>query len=72
MTIELLLAIAALCAEPGQNRVYCKTMLIGCVQESATKDADVAAKCYWDEYMTDNPWMPKTTAPTEQTHGRCH
>ena len=58
MSPELLLAIVALCSEPDKNRVFCKTMMLGCVEQSINKDADAAAQCYWDEYMTDRPWMP--------------
>ena len=69
MTTELLLAIAALCAEPNQDRTQCKTAMIDCVNDSAIKDADALAKCYLDEYMIGKPWLPKIK--TEQRAGRC-
>lgn len=55
MTAELLLAIATLCQEPNETGKFCKTALIECTNQSATKDADAAAQCYWDIVM-NGPW----------------
>lgn len=49
MTVELILAIAALCSDSPS----CKLFVVDCVQQSEMKDADAVVKCYLEQ---PGPW----------------
>lgn len=57
MTLELLIAIAALCNDSTVTAKYCKARMIDCVQASDKRDAEALAQCYWDSVFK-GPWDP--------------